>query len=695
MVAGICALLFAAARITFHEPAMRVEPLLAKLSKACGVPMKASADVGRLVAYVSVDDVDVHALMDRLADALDAKWKEDAGFSVLVSSPEKEKAELQTAHQVRRKQIEDVLGSAFKSLSATFDNSAAKALVGRLIALKTARDANLADENTRREYDAANNDGPTHRLILKLLKTIPIEKLASMQPGQREIYSLNPTKLQNPFGAGGRQAIEDFLREQRLFSEALAEAHAPANSGRETVSEALSWPDPIEAAPDDFYMAIGIAYNDDLSCNLLLRGQTIPRTISQFFGRAPSDAALYQIASEPGPKGEQPISLSPESAELIKLAKGTFGRNGKGHVVPSPSLLSLLEHPVDFDPLAFAASDALKALAEDGHKNMVAWVPDSAFILTLYPSMGTRALSLDLVRRLLGASSQGMDSAIEGSWLVMKPHNPNRARQEIDDRAAIGNLVQASVKGKALLLPYAQYAASSGHGPYDGLGVAYMFLVDPSSGSMTDGSNWGALKLYGSFDAQRRAALERGEQFAFRSLTPKQKEIVKFVTFGQLINNAVYDNPNMSRIAAKQAEPTEVLTDWVPDDCLVAMQVQRRQVLFGYDRDTNGEMKPSRTIDPNTIGWFLYAKEHPKPGENVPLPPDAYAVGEQALFHLRLIYGPKLWNELLLTENTPPSDKPVSWTDLPDEFKKSIEKALQRQADNDSRNNGGPPPPRN
>lgn len=595
--------------------------------------------------------------------------------------------------QIRRKQVEDVLGPAFKSLAGNLNSAAAKALVGRLVALKTARDANLADENTRREYDAANNDGPGHRLILRLLKTIPIEKLESMRPGQREIYSLNPTKLQNAFGGGGQQAIEDFLREQRLFSEALAEAHMPTRSGRESVSEALSWPDPIEAAPSDFYMAIGIGYNGDLACNLLMRGETIPQTISQFFGQAPSDAALYQMALEPGPKGEEAIPLSAESAELLKLAKGTFGANGKGHMPPSPSMLTLLQHPTDFDPLAFTASDALKAIAADGHQNLVAWVPDSAFMLTLYPSVGPRAFSLDMVRRLLGSSTQGMDSLVEGPWLVMKPHNPDRARREFDDRAAIGNLVQASVKGKALLLPYAQYAAASGHGPYDGLGVGYMFLVDPSSGSMTDGSNWGALKLYGSFDAQRRAALERGEHFAFRSLTPKQKEIVKLVTFGQVINNAVYDNPNLSRIAAKQAEPTDVLTDWVPDDCEVVMQVQRGQVLFGYDRNTNGEMKPSRTIDTGTIGWFLYSKEHPKPGENVPAPPDAYAVGEQALFHLRLVYGPKLWNELLLTENTPPSDKPVPWTDLPGEFKKGIEKALQNMADQDQRNTGGSPPP--
>lgn len=94
MVAGICAILFACApgHVTFHERAMRVEPLLDKLSQASGIPMRASAEVGRLVAYVSVDDVDVHALMDRLAGALDATWKEAGGFSVLVSSPEKEKS---------------------------------------------------------------------------------------------------------------------------------------------------------------------------------------------------------------------------------------------------------------------------------------------------------------------------------------------------------------------------------------------------------------------------------------------------------------------------------------------------------------------------------------------------------------------------------------------------------------------------
>ncbi|HWA84137.1 MAG TPA: hypothetical protein VG820_11910, partial [Fimbriimonadaceae bacterium] len=546
--------------------------------------------------------------------------------------------------------------------------------------------------NTGRQYRIANDEGPTHRLILKLLKAIPVDRLASMKPGQREIYCLNPTKLQNGLGPKARQAIEEFLQEQKLFADAVAVAQMPKRSGRETVDEALSWPDPIEAKDDDFYLSLGIGYNDDFACNLLLRGRAFPQTLSQFFGRSPSDSKVYEIGSQPSKSGDKIIAFSPESEELIRVAKETFGQASKARTQPSPALLNRLAHPAEFDPLSLTTSDALSALAQEGQKNLVAWVPDAAFLLTLYPAT-MQPLTVEKARQILGASSQGMDMAEEGSWLIMKPHNPYRARLETDDREAIGALVQAAIHGDGQLLPYAIYAASSGHGPYDGLGTAFMFLVDPSAGSMTDGSNWGALKLYGSFDASRRAALERGEHFAFRSLTPKQKEIVKFITFGQLINNAVYDNPNMSRIAAKQAEPTEVLTDWAPDDCQVAMQVNRRQVLFGYDRDAKGEMKPSRTIDPATIGWFLYAKDHPKPGENVPLPPDAYAVGEQALFHLRLIYGPSLWNELLLTENTPPKDRPVPWTQLPDEFKKGIEKALQNQADSDSRNNGGAPPP--
>lgn len=693
MLAAVCAFVFAEAykdsTISFHGPAMRVGPLLGALSSASGTKMKASTELDRLVALVDVDSVAAPALREELADALDARWKQEGDTFILIPSPMKERAEEQQNYAIRLKIVNETLAMAGKGLADKFDGQSAANLAQRLVTLRGQINSNPGDQNLRQEYEAANRQGPTRRVLLRLLQTLPREDLAQLDQGDHIVYAFKPTRLQRSFSGKAVELFTDFFREQELFAKALSTLNVPDPTDGQMVNEPLAWREGFDAEPSGFYLSAGFAYNEALLCNLCHQSDGFPTTIAQFFQRGPSDDAIYRIASDPNPKKEEPIELSEDSKAFLEFSRATFPGATKPREEVSPALAKKLADPARYDPLSLLATDALRAIAKERHQNLVAWVPDSMFMLPLFPAM-SRPLSLSTIKTLVTSSSMGLDSTTEGGWLLMKPKNPYRARKAADDRNAMARIAKAALAGHISLDDYANYAASCNHGPYDGLGTSYAFLIDPAFGSMSDGTDWDALRLFGSFDPMARTNLAKGEGIAFRALSDRQKNIVRKITFARLIQS---DEANPSGAIGKQVEPSEILQAWVPDNGILSIQVNRSQAIYAYLRSDKGSMKPFRTIDPSTIAWTLYAKEHPSQ-ERVPAAADGYALGEKTLYRMRLAYGPKLRSEFNLTDNGLPTGSPVPWTQLPQEIRSKIEAALKLRADQaESRLKQTNPPP--
>lgn len=738
-------------KITIDIPAARAKEVLAKLSQAAEVSLSPAANLRDEVFVIHAVDATVQEIMDKIAQAESGRWSQQGGGYILV----RESATTVAQERAELKLRAAALSAAIAKLNAS---------INKTPAFNEAAAQKLVDENKRimdQMNNSVSNGGPapamrvqvdlgstpTGRAIGKILAGLDANKLAQIAVGQRVVFSTQPTMVQHPLGSGGTRAFNAFIEEQSLYAKIANGNQPPSPDGNTRVFSINGFGTPVMGSGDPrLGLGVGLVivqrrFGDGLSVDILAADPKMDTIASgNYF------LQLEAPTAKPvSPNSEKPLQISEESKELAKALGGgsgasggpvavraiavngnaggnlTFTSSGGGGETAklSPGLREKILQPEKYEPLGFAPSDAMLALAGERGKSLVALLPDTCF------SSIHRQFANDVTPSQFIASFEtqhGLELKEENGWMVVAPVRPYSARAAKIDRSAVGNLIRKMDKEKGIRLDdVAAFATATTKVPsYQEIDLLYPQLIDASTTNSSLAPlmyNLPMYKFYGSLSSAARQSFGSGQQIRFASLSAQQLDLVADMLYNspqgpqvQVPQSAQSDERAISITAVQgggrsmppiimagglsaKTERTIVVPNGVPRDGYMMGMVNQDQVAQGLNSQTGSRA----FLDAGSIAFSKSSQVRGElSGFNIP-EYDKYRMGSQTNFGLRFFFNPQVSMMRSLIDTSPTDAEFGSYESLPADFRKKVDDMMASLKDAFGRAPGGgrtnPPPP--
>jgi len=561
-MALVCAAAFgqtAEKKITLELPATRTEEVLRQLSKQSGRIMVADPSMRSEVLLISVKDAPLGEVMKQIAAVTDGMWTELAGELSLAPNAE-----------VRSKE--------------------------------EAQAVNLRAAAITKMFAALPTDDPAATLLAQQSLTA----LAQIGPGQRVVFSSNPTSMQVE-ADGVTSDFVDYALSKTGTTSVQASAPNPSPGQRQlpppsALNSRSNDPQPPQPATNDPSKVILAVSN---------MGQTMNAQMVIYNGRGvemASDLVSGDAKVELPPAATLDAALTTPASSKVEMAKITrelwnsgFSHNQVRQSDLTPETAAAIKHPETNDPLSFYASDALLQRAKECGVQIVADLPDS---VAYGRAESAAAFLSDAV------ANHDLKATVQDGWLIISPGLPVLSRIERANRPALATLMTAvSLTGHASLDDMAAYALAEGHAPMGILpemrdaSVPYLknFVHDWANFQL-EGDRFLYLALFGTLSPEQRIDLFNYRQVPARSLSSVGQVILNDIAFSsegviRVVNPSTRSDvgfappfvPGMPmrphtmdpslRMADRTylREPTEVWASGVPADADFGLSVNARQ----------------------------------------------------------------------------------------------------------------------
>lgn len=664
--------------LEFETPVESLGLAVAQLAKATGHKLQASPKIAHEIVFVRAKGVTAQDLKARLAAVLDAEWTKEGETEYLGRSAALDRKVWADHVATRRRYVDEELSRLKKELETPFDpKNLATGLQNLPLAEEVRRDPIASRARTEREK-ALYGSSPAARLLKRLLLACKADDLAAVGPYERAVFTTNPTRMQRGFDPRAVQAAwAAFSAEQQAWVDTAAATNFKEEREGRTVSDprAQTW---IRPESTDFQLNV---IRGDMAAlfmvNLMGMGQAGERSVlTQLVCADPSRKYLDSQIAPPEPKSDDPfVPLSRDAEEFYQRLYSSM----RGAVVEplSPRLKEIWLDPMTFEPLELAVGDLLRAVAESEKHNVIASLPDLSMGVSMAVNNGKLKLSEGLT-----ALNQGVGVQVrrESGWTVFTPDDRYEAATAFTPRRAMKDLMRSiDAKDRLDLRDYADYAFKTGRISRMGLGEWYLALHDRSVLGGLDRTDWNALRLYGSFTALQQRQLEEGQHFPIGAMTPMQKSIVDRIIYAGEIRSETQEGSGGARWRGPAKEPTEAFGNGLPPTGFVSATVKGVPSLAAYAKDSNGKVKPLRTINVWTIANFIvkYSGDPQMTASYGMTGVVGYAPVIEKLVALRVEPAEGIWRELAMTINEfDPSAKPVPWEQLADPWPKQIRDAI-------------------
>lgn len=547
--------------ITLNAGVTTIRNLMPLLQQASGVVFDVASSTANEVVYVDVRDVRLQELMNRLAEVVGAAWERDsAGYRLVLPSELVKKQDREyLAFRTERIAAEIQAQSARLGLEPSLDSDLVRAeMLRRQEAERAIREAIRNQQPP--PFNAAQASGrsvlqPADRALIRALKAMGAEALASLTEGHREVYAPAPTRVQKKLPSSINKIIEQFIAENNEFAELYGESRNPeAESDSVIIIGGQSPRRKITGPLSDVHL-------------ILERGirESAIRARFRFFdgdGNVLAQAFLQldiyegvEVRTEPEGLSTTPIAVSNLAKEHAALLSNpanasqrmAFVTTSQGQMATltisgdsdsgerlnlSEELKALLRQTATRDPLSFAVAELMAALNPDRKLQFIACLPDRVlFDLNQGASQGTNPLYVyrNLVR------NHTMDVTFAEGWLTIRPKYPSKDRFWRVDRKALQTLIASTVSnGHASLDALGTYATGAPQPAGSrSIEAAYLRGINPQSAQAFFQviPNWNMLKLYHSLGAARIRALAQGAPLQLSSLTASQLALVTQMTY--------------------------------------------------------------------------------------------------------------------------------------------------------------------
>lgn len=554
---------FAASSLTttvnFESKAQNLGRLSEELAAQTGLKLRVSSDLSREIVAVRFHEAEPEVALAKLAEAVDGKWVESGDTRTLMPDSEAWRAETNRWQKEWRAGIKQRLDQWSEELAkeGAFDaDKAYQELSSAISQFEAGGGQGMRGRGNNWQRLMTGNPGG--RAITKFATTLGPDALAGIRPGERVVFSTNPTRMQRPLPGNSTTLVRDFLAEQRAWTTKLSSSSRDGIrgflAGNIESQNAL-----VNGTPAKTFLIVTRSeQGDNLTLSLVVANDQ-GRSMANGFSVITVDRDQEGTQSD-DKSGEDPkVEISAESLEAAKLFAtstagfggpmqmamgGGPGRGGSidvmmvGGPTPTPrsktpaAWIEKLADPVANEPLGWHVSDALLGAAKAQNKNLVAYLPDHV------ATSVARAMNSNMTANSVFAvfSAQGMKVASEGEWTVVTPTWKSEARDSRVDRGSLKALLQAGRKsGTFRLSDLANYARKAGAD--SGLDTALSSLIDPALAQdlrQVYGQNGEALRFFGLLGPAHRPMFGTGKPLALSSVGPQGSSILYNMVFNSM-----------------------------------------------------------------------------------------------------------------------------------------------------------------
>ena len=545
--------------VTFSRPTMSMGEVLKAITQQTGVSVTANPGLRDVPILVSVKDVPLDELLDRIALVTGTKVeKRDYGL-LFVADKDARKAQADR----EREWTEEAFDRAKQKLSANnklpdrWTADAVDKIVADDQAMRERLTAQLSNlENVRGNrtmvFDSRMGGmSPARSSAFRVLDALPADVLASVGPGDRVVYTTRPTRMQKRMPFLTSRIVRDFVTNHNLL--ASRSSRAPSDPSIEIVGS-VGGTAPIQGVSKMYVILsrgqqtqsvqVQVKFADT---NGLFVGES-SLGVAPDFGTAREERSsegkvieLSQMSRDLAVIMAQETSSPSSNREVFQLA--TWGGSGTFQLISSGSsslpkkipdaLMKALVDPRGNEPTGFYIAESFIQAGAATGKNVVA-----AFHDGLLPSLAQKLVQGKLTTGGLIAASTGLGLNVEqdDEWLTVSPIWASSARATMFDRKEASKLFgRIHSRGFATLDELADYSFSPVTGtPRKSLDLVYMSLINKDVADqfgMYVNSNLDMLRLYGSLPADMKRSEGEDIQVPTNRLMGKAKGFVVRVAY--------------------------------------------------------------------------------------------------------------------------------------------------------------------
>ena len=695
MLASLCFLL-AHSRldetVSLTAPAAGTASVLAELSRQAGVPLLCTTQFRNDVLVLRLKDVPLKDAMDKIAETVYGDWQpEGNGFRLVRTSQQsaRERAkieadDLQTASAAIQKKKDAV------AKMAAFNDAEANSLIEATRKAGIRADGDFDRNEYERQRQLASR-APAARLIDRILAGFLPRDLIRIKDGMRVVFSTQPTRMQVALPGRAERALEDFLREQAIYS-AAAKAHPRTDQQRVYYSNATEFEQTgenlqkvllIVTAPTQ--QIAGMRW----SVELKLVGPK-GRYLTSITGDLGASDANAMMPPKPDPKEATfDFRPSPTTASVLKFARAMMGTQGMVSMGKmNADSIQVLSHPEKVEPLSLGCSELLIQGAEARGKNLVAVPSDEMAATCLWSLAASDKPTWTMVRS--GFTMADGEFYEDDGWITVRAKDSLKAREFRVDRQALGKLLQSIVaKGRLALDDAVAFAMGS---PRDEMDIITMMHTSLISGEQTLNGlqDFDALRIYGGMNAVQKQNANSTTPMTIGVLTPVQRQaLVRMVYQSSRGMTASYDaalSPDDAQEGiywgSTSGEPTEALPDGLPNSSTYSLMVSTAEVVKPEDPGSRS-WSVNNCFTADMLAGQIYMQDHvdkfPWMANQGRISFDKVRYGSERTYNFSFRFTKTMGLDRALKDAT--LGEPMPLTSVPKSFLDALAKATAEQAD--------------
>lgn len=684
--------------VTYTTVAVPVAKALADLSQLSGISLRAGIPISGEPIILRLDDVPINTVLAKIASTFEAEWDRDKN-GLILARPEGlvQRAQAALAAETA-KTIAKEIEAKKKALAALpmWDSNVANKLANQLSDVQKQQDPRNWNQQSWQRQQAITNKLPSYRALARMMTLLDPVALAAVPVGERTVFSTRPTPMQRPLPREVAGALDTFTAEMSIWIDERKRV-IPRDDNRGVYYgngsddvESMTTPTTVLLTAQKYP---GMGSSSGVNLEMMIadaKGKVIGRA-NETLGM-PDYEAFQKLNDKP--TDEQPIKLSPESESIRTALSTAFDPMGTGKKKPLDSaIVQLLVNPESRDPLSFGASDVLTQISALRKKNLVAAPTDMMIAISMFP-MPNNKLTPSMALRTLEFT--GTQATFDDAWMTVKAADGAYSRSRLVSRVVLGRYLRsAQAHGQATLDDKAYYAANTVGEEYETLGPQLEQIVTRrSNNGMYYGSDWNATRLYGLMDSVQRAQLISSKKIAIALLDPKQLAVVVHMVYGS------YPNLQLDYSSGKQIdneftssfynglnrEPTICLPNGIPRNAYLTGASSNSTIVSTQMQQNGNNFMGGQEMTADQLGWQMFAQAHQDlfpwmsdPNQQQKL--DRFSFGTLTKIEIAFHFAPLIMQNAELRDSKLASDQTLTFDQLPDDFKKEVEKAIAQYKD--------------
>jgi len=672
-------------KITLTVQASYAKLAIRQLGEAAHVQLLTSPQTANDIVSFRLQDVPLSEAVKQIADAVDGKWKQEGATFRLIRTADQQNAEVKDELNQAVERIRKLIQKREDELQKMrpWSSDEADALATKAASLIKKFDPSRKNFGTwYYQGDRLSDETPIGRAFTRIAATFDPAELAELPKDIKTVWSSNPTPTEKPLQADALPIIEDFLKEQGDWANAIdkIDLTAPTTNGLTHYVGALG--DFKEDAGGKVFKVLLTVTPQGTNFGFYVE-------LMAFNQKGKKVAWTNTVLTSADDRAKTPpANAAPGDDEKIKLDADVQAffekRNDPQGLANSKklkdSLINKLLHPEKPDPLSILMSSKLIQAANIKRMNMVAHLTDNMF----YADGNTSTTGVSVDEFLRKIDSVTTISAPDGGWLVVKPKRPNECRTYQADRTELGKYLRRLSSGRPLSLDeQAAFALSlpdplCNFLPWQLCNLLKLPRVDDYDPAM--------LRFYGLLTADQKERMMH-DGLTFGSLRVEQLECVKRMLY-RTRSRLGYTPPKGEEkrfdfdlfYNGLWHEPTECLPNGIPPQGLIKLTVENSNVVMAtsFNPDSNGT--PGPAFSAQDLAFQKYSQEHPEqfPGAN-----DAshrfnlghFQFGPQVKMTFLFQFTPTLSLDNTLEDTNLKDFQTMTMDDLPSDFKKQFQDA--------------------